>query len=114
MKVFEVYRNGKKVTTAGLEQAGVMSVNAVRGKHSLENFPSEYKDQIRNTGGAEDFEKEHFILSVEATLEGVEKDNHLTWYRGNLAAGDEITIKIAEADKADEARADTKTSKSIF
>jgi len=114
MKVFEVYRNGKKITTAGLEKPGVMSVNAVRGKHSLENFPEDYQDQVRQAGGAEDFEKEHFILSVEATLEGDETKNHLTWYRGNLAEGDEITIKITEADQADEAKADTKVSKSIF
>ncbi|NLV24446.1 MAG: hypothetical protein GXY54_06640 [Deltaproteobacteria bacterium] len=114
MKVFEVYRNGKKVTTAGLDQAGIMSVNAVRGKHSLENFPSDYQEQIRKTGGEEDFEREHFILSVEGTLEGAQKNNHLTWFRGNLAEGDEITIKITSADKADEAKADTKVSKSIF
>ncbi len=114
MKVFEVYRNGKKITTAGLDKAGVMSVNAVRGKHSLVNFPSDYQEQINQTGGVEDFEKEHFILSVEATLEGTEKNNHLTWYRGNLAEGDEITIKIGDADKADDAKADTKINKSIF
>ncbi|MBN1141136.1 MAG: hypothetical protein JXB25_04995 [Deltaproteobacteria bacterium] len=114
MKVFEVYRNGAKVTTAGLDGAGIMSVNVVRGKHSLENFPSDYQDQIRQLGDVENFEKDHYLLVVEGTLEGVDKNNHLSWFRGHIAVGDEITVKVVEAEKADEAKVGTKAGKSIF
>jgi hypothetical protein len=104
MLAFEIIRNGKKIATAGMDKAGTIAVSTVRGKHLLNNFPEDYQDEIKNISTAEEFEKENFVLSVEGNLEGRTKDNNLTWYRGQLNAGDEITIRLVETDTVDEAR----------
>ena len=104
MIAFEIVKNGKKITTAGMDKAGTLAVSTVRGKHLLSNYPEDYQDEIKKISNAEEFEKENFVLSVEGNLEGRTKDNNLTWYRGHLAAGDEITIRLVETDTVDEPR----------
>ncbi|MBN2427146.1 MAG: hypothetical protein JXK94_02295 [Deltaproteobacteria bacterium] len=104
MIAFEIVKNGKKIATVGMDKAGTLAVSTVRGKHLLSNFPEDYQDEIKKISNAEEFEKENFVLSVEGNLEGRTKDNNLTWYRGHLTAGDEITIRLVEADTVDEPR----------
>ncbi len=112
MKAFEIYRNGKLVATAGMEEAGVLSVAAVRGRHAMANFPEDYQKKIKEAGDLENFEKENFVLAVEAVLEGMETKNQRTWHRSRLEVGDEITLKIVETDTVDEAKISTKISHS--
>lgn len=104
MKAFEIIKNGKKVATAGIDKAGTLAVSTVRGKHLLSNYPEDYQDEIKKISSAEEFEKENFVLSIEGNLEGRSKDNNLTWYRGQLNDGDEITIRIVDTEIVDEPR----------
>ena len=95
---------------AGMEEAGVLSVAAVRGRHAMANFPEDYQRKIKEAGDLENFEKENFVLAVEAVLEGLETKNQRTWHRSRLEVGDEITLKIVETDTVDEAKISTKIS----
>ena len=104
MIAFEIFKNGKKIATAGIEKPGTLAVSTVRGKHSLNNFPEDYQDEIKKISDPEEFEKENFVLSVEGNLEGRSKNNNLTWHRGHLSVGDEITIRLVETETVDEPR----------
>ncbi len=104
MMAFEILKNGKKITTAGINKPGTLAVSTVRGKHAIDNFPEEYQEEIKKISEVEEFEKENVVLSVEGNLEGRAKDNNLNWYRGHLNAGDEITIRVVETDDVDEPR----------
>jgi hypothetical protein len=104
MIAFEIIMNGKKIATAGMSEAGTLAVSAVRGRHALKNFPEDYQEEIKKISDAEEFEKENIVLSIEGNLEGKAKDNNLTWHRGHLNPGDEITIKVIETEEVDDPR----------
>jgi hypothetical protein len=80
MIAFELYVNGKKVATAGVEH-GVMSVIANWVK--LEADDDSWKSGI-SIGGLD-----------EKTSE------HLRWFRQDLAVGDELRIRLVETEQID-------------
>jgi len=85
MPVFHVYLNGKKVTTAGVGDLGVLGahVSWVRrtGEHSLAKKPDTIEEALTlNVGGL-----------VTPSQE------HLRWLDRDLKIGDEVRITLAES-----------------
>lgn len=80
MIAFELYINGKKVTTAGVER-GVMSViaNWVRSKRDGDLWNSSV-----SIAGLDD-----------------EASEHLRWFRQDLVVGDEVQIRLVESKQID-------------
>ena len=80
MIAFELYLNGKKVATAGVEQ-GVMSViaNWVRLKQDGDSWLSSV-----SIAGLDDKTSEH-----------------LKWSRQDLVVGDEIRIRLVDSEQID-------------
>jgi hypothetical protein len=80
MIAFELYLNGKKVATAGVEQ-GVMSViaNWVRLKQDGDSWQSSV-----SIAGLDDKTSEH-----------------LKWFRQDLVVGDEIRIRLVDSEQID-------------
>lgn len=79
MKAFEIYRNGRKLCTAGLPEAGVVTscVTWVRGSN-----PKELEDLDFRVGG---------LISRSNTF--------VDWAYGHLTGGDEIRIVVCEKAK---------------
>jgi hypothetical protein len=92
MPVFHVYLNGKKVSTAGVGDLGVLGahVSWVRRKreHSLAKKPDGVEEELTlHIGG--------FISLAE---------EHVRWLDRDLKIGDEVRITIAEDSKVDRPR----------
>ena len=82
MITFEVFINGKKVTTAGVADYGVLSAILSWVKRRQEKG----EELSLNIGG---------LVSNDLQTE------HLNWLQQDLKVGDEIVIKIVDAEKAD-------------
>ena len=80
MRAFDIYRNRRKVCTAGLAEAGVVTCNVtwVLGTH-----PNESEDLDFRVGG---------LISATNTF--------IDWAHVHLADGDEIRIVVCEKAKA--------------
>jgi hypothetical protein len=78
MRGLEVQLNGKKLCTAGIDQAGVLNamVDVVWRKPK-----AEYAMHLR--------------------VGGMQGDQHLRWAAAELAVGDEISVRIVEAPTID-------------
>jgi hypothetical protein len=92
MPVFHIYLNGKKVSTAGVGELGVLGahvswVRRVRG-HAL----FRKRDKV----------EEEFRLHVGGLI--ASSDEHVRWLDRNLKAGDEVSIRLAEDAKVDRPR----------
>ena len=89
MPVFQIYLNGKKLTTAGVGDLGVLSavVSWVRrkGDHTLAKKP--------------DCVEEELTLHVGGLISPTEE--HVRWLDRGLKVGDEVRIAIAENAKVD-------------
>jgi hypothetical protein len=88
MRTFEVFLNGKKVCTAGVEDDGVLTaiVSSVRRRVDATDRKQSGrgKDELRlEVGGL-----------ISSTLE------HVRWQNRALRAGDEVRIRIGEAELA--------------
>lgn len=94
MICFEVHINGKKACTAGIEsEYGVLTSILTWVKRDLSKFPLEVRDTIQ---------KEELNLNLAGHISHGENDNeNLDWIRQSVSIGDEITIKIIEADNYD-------------
>jgi len=81
MIAFELYVNGKKVATAGVEQ-GVMSViaNWVWLKQDVDDY---------------------WRSSVSLAGLDNETSEHLKWFRQDLVVGDEIRIRLVDSKQID-------------
>ena len=89
MPVFQIYLNGKKISTAGVGDLGVLSavISWVRrkGEHTLAKQP--------------DCVEEELSLQVGGLISPTEE--HVRWLDRGLKVGDEVRIAIAEAAKVD-------------
>lgn len=89
MPVFQIYLNGKKLTTAGVGDLGVLSavVSWVRrkGDHTL----AKKQDRM----------EEELSLHVGGLISPTEE--HVRWLDRGLKVGDEVRIAIAEDAKVD-------------
>ena len=83
MIAFEISHNGKRICTAGLEEAGILVASLA--------FPMDRKKQ----------KKLEFPLHLHvAGLDNATED-HLHWDTPDMKLGDSVTIKIVDADKID-------------
>ena len=92
MPVFHVYLNGKKVSTAGVGELGVLGthVSWVRrtGEHTLSRKPESVEEELRlHVGG---------LISPD--------DEHVRWLDRDLKVGDEVSIRVAEDGRVDRPR----------
>ena len=88
MIAYEVRVNRKKVTTAGLQAGGVVSLIA--------NWVSRPPDVTWKKGG--DWDASFRVGGLQEGGRGL--DEYLTWFRKDLRIGDEITIRLVEVDRA--------------
>src|SRR4051794_37725859 len=92
MPVFHVYLNGKKVSTAGVGDLGVLSahVSWVRreGEHTLAKKPDSVEEEL--------------TLHVGGLISPAEE--HVRWLDHDLKIGDEVRITVAEDSKVDRPR----------
>ena len=92
MPVFHVYLNGKKVSTAGVGDLGVLGAHVSwvrrKGKHS----PAKKADGV----------EEELTLHVGGLISPAEE--HVRWLDRDLKIGDEVRITIAEDSKVDRPR----------
>ena len=92
MPVFHVYLNGKKLTTAGVGELGVLSahVSWVRrvGKHTHSGKPGSVEEEL--------------TLHVGGLVSPV--GEHVRWLDRQLKAGDEVSIRVAEDGHVDRPR----------
>ena len=92
MPVFHVYLNGKKVSTAGVGDLGVLTaiISWVRrkGEHTLAKRPDSVEEELTlHVGGL-----------ISSTQE------HVRWLDRDLKVGDEVRITVAENSKVDRPR----------
>lgn len=76
MIAFEVTVNGKKVTRAGIDGDGVVSLTLSR---------------VTQDGEGD------LVLEVS----GLAGDEHVAWYRSELTAGETFAVEIVETDEVD-------------
>ena len=92
MPVFHVYLNGKKVSTAGVGELGVLGthVSWVRraGEHTLSRKPERVEEELRLRVGG--------LISPD--------DEHVRWLDRDLKVGDEVSIRVAEDGRVDRPR----------
>jgi hypothetical protein len=87
MVTFEVYLNGKKLSTAGVGELGVLSANlAWRGSQPYEKDGPTVAEHLRLDVG------------------GLANGEHLRWVERKLKRGDTLTVKITEASSAEKPR----------
>jgi hypothetical protein len=92
MPVFHVYLNGKKVSTAGVGELGVLSAHVTwvrrKGEHTLTKKPDSVEEEL--------------TLEVGGLV--IPKEEHVRWLDRNLKTGDEVTIRVGEAAAVDRPR----------
>ena len=92
MPVFHVYLNGKKVSTAGVGELGVLSAHVTwvrrKGGHTQTKKPDSAEEELTlHVGG--------FVTP---------KEEHVRWLDRNLKAGDEVTIRVGKDSPVDRPR----------
>jgi hypothetical protein len=88
MRAFALYLNGKKLGTAGVGDQGVLTANITWvGRKSQVTSP-------KRTVGVEE---------IGVALGGLNPatDEHLRWHQRPLRLGDEVCIKVIEAESVD-------------
>lgn len=92
MPVFHVYLNGKKVSTAGVGELGVLSAHVTwvrrKGKHVLAKKPDSVEEEL--------------TLHVGGLV--TPREEHVRWLDRNLKTGDEVTIRVGEDAPVDRPR----------
>jgi hypothetical protein len=92
MPVFHVYLNGKKVSTAGVGELGVLGahVSWVRraGEHTLSRKPGSVEEELTLHVGGLISPSEEFVR----------------WLDRDLKVGDEVRIRVADDTKVDRPR----------
>src|SRR5690349_15480264 len=89
MIAFHVYLNGKKVSTAGVADTGVLSAHVTWVRRTGE------RSRTKQSRGMEEL-----TMDVGGLI--TPSDEHIRWVEGQpLHVGDEVRIKIVEADRVD-------------
>lgn len=89
MAVFHVYLNGKKVSTAGVGDKGVLSAHVTWVRRTREDM------QIK-------LPEEELTLEIGGLISP--KEEYVLWLDRKLQVGDEVRIIIADAAKVDRPR----------
>jgi hypothetical protein len=92
MLLFHVYLNGKKLSTAGIGNLGVLGAHVSWVRR---------KGQNTRAGKPESFEEE-LRLQVGGLVSPVEE--HVSWLNRGLKIGDEVRIVVGEDGKIDRPR----------
>jgi len=87
MRCFEIWINGQRRCTVGLNRNGVISATATIQGWSRAGGERQHRTDVR-VGGLEKIDDDH--------------SQHLDWLTTNLAVGDEILIKLVDSDVRDE------------
>ena len=91
MRAFALYVNGKKISTAGIGDVGVLSAIVTWvGRRSRTSVP-------KSRGGVED-------IVVELGGLDTETNEHLRWSQRPLRVGDDVCIKVIDAESVDKPR----------
>ena len=92
MPVFHVYLNGKKVSTAGVGDTGVLGAHVSwvrrKGEHTFAKKPNGVEEELR--------------LHVGGLITPAQE--HVRWLDRDLKIGDEVRICVAEDAKIDRPR----------
>ncbi|RBP35837.1 hypothetical protein DES53_1193 [Roseimicrobium gellanilyticum] len=91
MTAFEIFLNGKRLCTVGLE-SGVVS--------TILNWVNTPGANPRRAKGSVPKE----FLSIHAGGLDAKTNEHLIWKRRNLKVGDAVSIRVVEVPKADKPR----------
>ena len=89
MPVFHVYLNGKKISTAGVGDLGVLSAHVTWVRRTQKDM------QVK-------MPEEELTLNVGGLISP--KEEHVRWLDRELQVGDEVRITIADAAKVDRPR----------
>lgn len=88
MPIFHVYLNGKKVSTVGVGELGVLSAHVTwvrrEGEQILPKKPNRVEELTLRVGG---------LISPA--------EEHVSWLDRDLKIGDEVRITVAEGSKVD-------------
>ena len=84
MRVFHIYLNGKKVTTAGVGDLGVLTALVTWVHRKGEDTSAKKPDSV----------EEEMTLHVGGLISPAQE--HVRWLDHNLTVGDEIRIVVAE------------------
>jgi hypothetical protein len=96
MLCFEVYRNGEKLCTAGVGDFGVLS--------AILNWVSHHPEKLARWAaeGIPEVPPTHLEFTVGGHgSEDSDSADYLRWVEADLAAGDEILIRVVEAPSSD-------------
>jgi len=85
MPVFHVYLNGKKVTTAGVGELGVLGAHVSWVRRRVQNTLAKKPDTL----------EEELALHVGGLVSP--EQEHIRWLDRDLKIGDEVRITIAES-----------------
>lgn len=95
MIAFEIFINGQKVSTAGVaSEFGMLTALLSWTKRDLRQLPAEIRSAVAE-------EELKLVLSGQRTVEDNELEN-LQWKGHPLKPGDDIRIKIVDANCVDE------------
>jgi hypothetical protein len=92
MPVFHVYLNGKKVSTAGVGDLGVLSAHVTWVRRNVARASEKKPNRV----------EEELTLYVGGLISPAEE--HVRWLDRDLKVGDEVRITIAEDAKVDRPR----------
>ena len=100
MRAFALYVNGKKMSTAGIRDEGVVSaiITWVGNKSR--------KTLARRKGPVEE-------IGVELGGLTTETEEYLRWHQRSLRVGDEVCIRVVEAESVDRPRYRQKRNRAL-
>ena len=89
MLCFEVWKNGEKLTTAGVSETGVLSfiLSWVGKEPNASSFAASSTDAIPG---------------MHCSVGGIEGINHVSWHETDqLKIGDELRVRLISSDHSD-------------
>src|SRR5262245_48853115 len=90
MPVFHVYLNGRKLSTAGVGEDGVVTALVTWVRRTVEDTRSRKADSV----------EEALTLEVGGLVRPSKE--HVDWVDRKLKVGDEVTIRVAQDGKVDQ------------
>ena len=105
MIAFEIKVNGKKVCTAGIRQFGNLCahLNWSRGPQVAPSTGFQHQDELLEFTVAGVYVR-HKPKKAPNLKRGFKYTESVEWFTRKLRAGDEITVSIVEASRADAPR----------
>jgi hypothetical protein len=92
MPVFHVYLNGRRVSTAGVGDLGVLGAHVTWVRR---------KGELTREGKVDSVEEE-FTLHVGGLI--TPRQEHVRWFEDRLKIGDEVRIRVAANGRVDRPR----------